>query len=241
MIFRMPNIIVSTHSRPKAAAARAGGRQGVADVSTHSRPKAAANHHSKVFCLCEFQHTAARRRLPASGGDIGQQLRRFNTQPPEGGCFHPANPATFRIRFNTQPPEGGCPCFGVFQNFQKKFQHTAARRRLPSHLHMLKIIRMFQHTAARRRLLAEKRALHPAAGFNTQPPEGGCQPCSLICSSSDCFNTQPPEGGCTKTYAARAERRMFQHTAARRRLHGAGIVRREGALVSTHSRPKAAA
>ena len=34
---------------------------------------------------------------------------------------------------------------------------------------------------------------------------------------------------------------MFQHTAARRRLHGICVKMREFSLVSTHSRPKAAA
>ena len=54
---------VSTHSRLKAAGAEAAGYQIQIDVSTHSRLKAAGSF------------TAAR-PLP---------MRRFNTQPPEGG------------------------------------------------------------------------------------------------------------------------------------------------------------
>ena len=55
---------VSTHSRPKAAAANGDKAEAKARVSTHSRPKAAATISlipSKLPC-------------------------RFNTQPPEGGC-----------------------------------------------------------------------------------------------------------------------------------------------------------
>ena len=57
-------IIVSTHSRPKAA-----GHFGGAlffwqvFVSTHSRPKAAGNVMTLSTKLTKFQHTAARRRL----------------------------------------------------------------------------------------------------------------------------------------------------------------------------------
>ena len=54
------------------------------------------------------------------------------------------------------------------------FQHTAARRRLVSKRMFMTSPSMFQHTAARRRL--GNRAVHGVngAGFNTQPPEGGC-------------------------------------------------------------------
>ena len=54
---------VSTHSRPKAAAASDVGGAGMLGVSTHSRPKAAD-----------------------SAGLSVSDLYGFNTQPPEGGC-----------------------------------------------------------------------------------------------------------------------------------------------------------
>ena len=55
------------------------------------------------------------------------------------------------------------------------------------------------------------------------------------------FNTQPPEGGCMVNYIAFMPAPMFQHTAARRRLHGELYRFYAGTNVSTHSRPKAAA
>ena len=53
-------------------------------VSTHSRPKAAAIDFNSLAVQFEFQHTAARRRLYLSNAVL-YSTRGFNTQPPEGG------------------------------------------------------------------------------------------------------------------------------------------------------------
>ncbi len=55
-----------------------------------------------------------------------------------------------------------------------------------------------------------------------------------------CFNTQPPEGGCQPSRKRKAGCRQFQHTAARRRLSRESGLREYRNPVSTHSRPKAA-
>ena len=55
-------------------------------------------------------------------------------------------------------------------------------------------------------------------GFNTQPPEGGWFSDGLRCMYCD----------------------LFQHTAARRRLAYDDVANLVKAVVSTHSRPKAA-
>ena len=119
------------------------------EVSTHSRPKAA-----------ERMLTS----LPA--------ITRFNTQPPEGGCYMGIITAASIAGFNTQPPEGGC--------------NIAAMR-----LH----ISMFQHTAARRRLDGLVKEFRLSNGFNTQPPEGGWLYPLRGLPGIPSFNTQPPEGG----------------------------------------------
>ena len=75
----------------------------------------------------------------------------------------------------------------------------------------------FQHTAARRRLVGKGRFYGQRWGFNTQPPEGGCQDGTTGGSGGSGFNTQPPEGGCARNYRKKVRR-----------------------IVSTHSRPKAA-
>ena len=55
-----------------------------------------------------------------------------------------------------------------------------------------------------------------------------------------CFNTQPPEGGWELLFLKCKALVRFQHTAARRRLGGAGKMVEAVKVVSTHSRPKAA-
>ena len=145
---------------------------------------------------------------------------------------------------------------------------------------------LFQHTAARRRLHNNAKFSGLNSCFNTQPPEGGCatykssshadhsvsthsRPKAAACGSQQRlgvwsgFNTQPPEGGCKNRQRGGLGIKMFQHTAARRRLQdltrpGRGrrrfqhtAARRrlpermrehlEAQRVSTHSRPKAAA
>ena len=98
---------VSTHSRPKAAAHSAPAARRRLHVSTHSRPKAAAPRRRLPGSRWRFQHTAARRRLPPES----------SSQRPDT-CF------------NTQPPEGGCQAGGQAAHCYQAFQHTAARRRL---------------------------------------------------------------------------------------------------------------
>ena len=142
----------------------------------------------------------------------------FNTQPPEGGWKLLRRAWTRRVCFNTQPPEGGWAgnfwayCIGQVSTHSRP---KAAGRVITS---FVAASCVFQHTAARRRLGRPEKRLHTAAGFNTQPPEGGWErgrtlllgkgkvsthsrpkaagtvKSSKVCNH-DCFNTQPPEGG----------------------------------------------
>ena len=59
------------------------------------------------------------------------------------------------------------------------------------------LIVKFQHTATRRWLQTwEMLAERNIEGFNTQPPEGGCEKLKEKPTALNGFNTQPPEGGC---------------------------------------------
>ena len=78
-------------------------------VSTHSRPKAAGKKPKAVILL-----TLGFNTQPPEGGWIGRfrrsaGRRRFNTQPPEGGWFRLFYFLRDDKSFNTQPPEGGWP------------------------------------------------------------------------------------------------------------------------------------
>ena len=141
-------------------------------VSTHSRPKAAALAATDSLVLQSFQHTAARRRLVSVTACISpcamfqhtaarRRLNRqrvdtqsdacFNTQPPEGGwqwrrcshyrgrvSTHSRPKAAVRLHGRTTFP---CPVSthsrpkaAAIQPYgdgtTSRFQHTAARRRL---------------------------------------------------------------------------------------------------------------
>ena len=240
VVVQLRAINVSTHSRPKAAEIAFNLELKYGSVSTHSRPKAAGYamyqgaEESRVF-----QHTAARRRLPK-----------------RTTALHP------RLGFNTQPPEGGCPWFKLAMHDDGMFQHTAARRRLSRLLPLTCALAMFQHTAARRRLVNLVVFLTPVICFNTQPPEGGCGEYAVATNWRGVSTHSRPKaaGVCKMSLLTRssfqhtaARRRLawlmrrqaavclFQHTAARRRLACAAHYLHVALIVSTHSRPKAAA
>ena len=132
-------------------------------------PPSAGNHGPRS----SFQHTAARRRLPAARMEV----------PTEHLFQHTA--ARRRL-----------PGAGRWVRLSKMFQHTAARRRLPPAAFPLRPPREFQHTAARRRLRVPADGGRAGGCFNTQPPEGGCSSARVLRRQLLGFNTQPPEGGC---------------------------------------------
>ena len=101
-------LLVSTHSRPKAAAWGIVKILPKSLVSTHSRPKAAAEHNSTlrgIFIM--FQHTAARRRLhnPLA---VLSHFKWFQHTAARRRLLFLVNRLNFIHCFNTQPPEGGC-------------------------------------------------------------------------------------------------------------------------------------
>ena len=144
--------LVSTHSRPKAAGARAQYVANVYIVSTHSRPKAAGR-------VVQFS-TA--------------QTPCFNTQPPEGGWGRFFVSCPVICCFNTQPPEGGWASILRTLNGHTLFQHTAARRRLA---HMVGKSqgnhRSFNTQPPEGGWENILRFVNYNDSFNTQPPEGG--------------------------------------------------------------------
>ena len=121
-----------------------------------------------------------------------------------------------------------------------RFQHTAARRRLPGLGAALVQLVAFQHTAARRRLLCGQWWDRTAQGFNTQPPEGGCGQRQQHPSHHQSFNTQPPEGGCIRSSRITAAASCF-NTQPPEGGCRCFSRRKRLCVVSTHSRPKAAA
>ena len=145
----------------------------------------------------------------------------------------------------------------------KRFQHTAARRRLARPLNTLEIKGLFQHTAARRRLglfhahhvsfLLVSTHSRPKAAGGQRPhrrhslgvsthsrPKAAGSLGWVVAGKVHSFNTQPPEGGWHAEVLPRPKKSLFQHTAARRRLESRDDAKNQAGWVSTHSRPKAA-
>ena len=77
-------------------------------VSTHSRPKAAGSiRSSDEHYAVMFQHTAARRRLEIPNGSKTPSAC-FNTQPPEGGWYRLAHcPARKLVSTHSRPKAAG--------------------------------------------------------------------------------------------------------------------------------------
>ncbi len=114
-----------------------------------------------------FQHTAARRRLHLAFAHPFTQFRVSTHSRPKAAASATDCRINRKSGFNTQPPEGGCICITTLDTPRLVFQHTAARRRLPSKYRKTKKMMMFQHTAARRRLPMRKHSQRPPSVVST--------------------------------------------------------------------------
>ena len=164
-------------------------------VSTHSRPKAAAPPSQR----------------PIHPPNVSTHSR------PKAAAIHRDNKNWQRIVSTHSRPKAAAPDISAVANY-RKFQHTAARRRL----RLLSTFKEF--TSCFNTQPPEGGCNYATFGvllfscFNTQPPEGGCKPPRFPLFAYHRFNTQPPEGGCGGSTTLRAPYPLFQHTAARRRL-----------------------
>ena len=161
---------------------------------TAARRRLAAKDRLKSVYI-EFQHTAARRRLgavmlarriawpvsthsrPKAAGyrdeNAINQIKRFNTQPPEGGWHNLFWLSHLFCRFNTQPPEGGW-----VQVNMTTLDKVGFNTQPPEGGWAVWLFLFFK-----------------TCRFNTQPPEGGWGGLFRLPLLNCCFNTQPPEGG----------------------------------------------
>ena len=123
--------------------------------------------------------------------------------------------------FNTQPHEGGClRCQQFICDLVTVSTHsrTKAAADTPYFWESVFIVSTHSRTKAAAFLIPYQFITNK--GFNTQPHEGGCNSSLLTVPFKLSFNTQPHEGGCLLIYIEPAI---------------------AAALVSTHSRTKAAA
>ena len=123
-----------------------------ARVSTHSRAEAAANklalwqQKKAVSTHSRAEAAAQSSRLSRTGFTVSTHSR---AEAAAGGFSHLKSDK----RFQHTAARRRLPLMGGFLLEEIWFQHTAARRRLQVMIRMSKaILREFQHTAARRRL-----------------------------------------------------------------------------------------
>ena len=97
--------IVSTHSRPKAAALMAG--LACARICFNTQPPEGGCSHLFYQSVTpkEFQHTAARRRLKKAW--LKNQREKVSTHSRPKAAADLVLAASIWSCFNTQPPEGG--------------------------------------------------------------------------------------------------------------------------------------
>ena len=210
---------VSTHSRPKAAAPGLADVGAVLPVSTHSRPKAAA----QWFRAKRFRHTVSTHSRPKAAARARRarlaHQRRFNTQPPEGGCL---------------TSTGGSPPTAMFQ-------HTAARRRLLE-ARVWAWGRGEVSTHSRPKAAAKGGALQPLAGaVSTHSRPKAAAPCRVDRLVAQVVSTHSrPKAAARQRLPGHRAQVVSTHSRPKAAA-GHGAEQRLFGLVSTHSRPKAAA
>ena len=141
--------------------------------------------------------------------------------------------------FNSQPPEGGWIRAGGISAEQFVSTHSrpkaAGRRTLKRHTQW-----MFQLTAARRRL--ESQRFQPRVGYLVFQLTAARRRLAGLCTHASVhngFNSQPPEGGWAGYFFERNEAIVSTHSRPKAAGQGAQKMSMTDA-VSTHSRPKAA-
>ena len=191
-------------------------------------------------------------------------LESFNSQPPEGGWwrYKPQSPdrSAFQLTaarrrlglvsvaagrgksFNSQPPEGGwVAADGCGQVYSYAFQLTAARRRLDISLYAFLLVGgVSTHSRPKAAGLFYIRTLnHSTVSTHSRPKAAGIAPIQHPIHHFK-FQLTAARRRLAPLPNKRAGELKFQLTAARRRLvnHRGIIV--FVAVVSTHSRPKAA-
>ena len=145
------------------------------------------------------------------------------------------------VRFNTQPPEGGCWRLFSCCSTQARFQHTATRRWLHTFPAGWPFARRFNTQPPEGGCIRAASAQRHARSFNTQPPEGGCAKSGFDAGAPPGFNTQPPEGGCQKEIKKCTPKNLVSTHSHPKVAARPDTTGRRRFVVSTHSHPKVAA
>ena len=101
--------MVSTHSRPKAAALSVYEyQQSLLQFQHTAARRRLRNALAREMNISLFQHTAARRRLPVAVPALFYLIFVSTHSRPKAAALEFNFNFSFLVSFNTQPPEGGC-------------------------------------------------------------------------------------------------------------------------------------
>ena len=212
-------IMVSTHSRAKAAADVGINIELLDIVSTHSRAEAVAL----------FDRT------------FHESQQCFNTQPPKGGCYtnFPSIPPPFFVSTHSHPKAAATmPCAS---SPILPFQHTAARRRLLALLCSLVVLTLVSTRSRAKAAALNDKIIRGCSTVSTHSRAKAAAVGIMMSKHGARFQHTAAwrrlhliSNRCT-VYC------WFQHTAAWRRLPLHNYSANKCKLVSTHSRVEAAA
>ena len=189
----------------------------------------------------QFQHTAARRRL-LKIGKLSCVANNVSThsRPKAAATISFASKYLHAVSTHSRPKAAAdCDCDGRRETMVST--HSRPKAAAPVTRQIIKLPVVSTHSRPKAAATCHACCTCYCCRFNTQPPEGGCNRVVLILGVKCSFNTQPPEGGCGSALVNWLQVNKFQHTAARRRLRLQFLPKFLPLVVSTHSRPKAAA
>ena len=147
-------------------------------VSTHSRPKAAASGIKSTALTTTFQHTAARRRLRIRLCQIKQRFASFNTQPPEGGCADFTTLGLVEgVSTHSRPKAAAIASAFAVANIPHVSTHSRPKAAASRVGMLAQQYAVSTHSRPKAAAFFSDVMLRGTCSFNTQPPEGGCMGC----------------------------------------------------------------
>ena len=166
--------------------------------------------------LVRFQHTAARRRLFFLVAPNATDALFQHTAARRRLVCRVLNRQSLAC-FNTQPPEGGCPASDIPSGRNRVSTHSRPKAAVLRQCSCYYLDKVSTHSRPKAAVRCEVQ-IDSFLRFQHTAARRRLRVMAAIFILSCRFNTQPPEGGCTASPSIKCE-----------------------VIVSTHSRPKAAA
>ena len=144
-----------------------------------------------------FQHTAARRRLLKLAGEMSQARNVSTHSRPKAAAIIGYATLGGRLVSTHSRPKAAAQVIKKYRNHYDVSTHSRPKAAAFGDCDQAKAYQVSTHSR----------------------PKAAALPLFFSPMLVGCFNTQPPEGGCSSFCTEVVKFALFQHTAARRRLH----------------------